>query len=282
MPLQRFPAKTFTPSRRWLQQGGCLSILVLLPLLYYGLYFARRGPLPAKPQLIAHRGGPAYAPENTLAAFRHAVALGVDWLELDVQMSQDGAVVVMHDETVERTTNGAGRVGDLSLAQIRALDAGNGKPPPTLAEVVTLAKAAGVGLLVEIKSPSLYPGLEVKVEQMITEANYVEQTIIQSFDHQALQTIHSLNPNIQLGALYGWGDLSVPGLQPGRAAWVCPMAEMVVFNPWLIQQAHNRGQQVFIWFGLIEHPLLMRFLLALGADGLIVDDPLALAKILDR
>src|SRR5512137_114803 len=110
-------------------------------------------------QIIAHRGGPAYAPENTLAAFRHAITLGVDWLELDVHLSRDGEVVVIHDETVNRTTNGVGRVADLSLAELRALDAGagGGERVPAFTEVLTLAKEAGVGLLVELKSPHLYP-----------------------------------------------------------------------------------------------------------------------------
>jgi glycerophosphoryl diester phosphodiesterase len=270
-------------TRHFKRRGcGCLFVLVLLPLLYYGLYFVRRGPLPANPQLIAHRGGPAYAPENTLAAFRQAIALGVDWLEMDVQMSKDGTLVVMHDETVDRTTNGTGRIADLTLEQIRALDAGNGEPVPTFEEVIALAKESGVRIIPEAKSPHLYPGLEAKMVQAVVESDYVGQSIIQSFGPQALHTIHALNPDVQLCALYGLWDLSLSGPQPGEANRVCPMAEMVVLNPWLIKQAHAEGRQAFVWFGLIEHPLVMRFILALGADGLIVDDPVALARILGR
>ena len=269
-------------SNLWVRQGGCLALLILLPLLYYGLYFIRRGPLPTKPQLIAHRGGPAYAPENTLAAFRNAIAIGVDWLEMDIQMTRDGALVVMHDETVDRTTDGTGRVADLTLAEIRALDAGNGEQVPTFEEVVTLAREADVGILVEIKSSHLFPGIEDKIVRIVVEADYIGKTIILSFDPQALDTIHALNPDIELCALYGLGQLSVRDVQPHQASCVGPMAEMVVLNPWLIQQVRDVERQVFVWFGVIEHPLVMRFLLTLGADGLIVDDPLALAKILDR
>ncbi|MBN1218067.1 MAG: glycerophosphodiester phosphodiesterase [Anaerolineae bacterium] len=269
-------------SKRWLRRGGCLSLLLLIPVLYYGLYLARRGPLPVRPQLIAHRGGSDLAPENTLAAFRQAIDLGVDWLEMDVQMTRDEALVVIHDETVDRTTNGTGRVADLTLAELRLLDAGNGEQVPTFEEVLVAAQDAGVGILPEIKSPHLYPGIETKVVQAVVEANYGEQTIIQSFDHASLETVHSLNPDIQLCALYGQGQLRIGGPQPGQASRICPMAEMVVLNSWLIRQAHAGGRQVFVWFGIIEHPLVMRFLLALGADGLIVDDPLALANILDR
>jgi glycerophosphoryl diester phosphodiesterase len=208
--------------------------------------------------------------------------MGVDWLEMDIQMTKDGALVVIHDETVNRTTNGAGRVADLTLAEIRAFDAGEGEQVPTFEEVVTLAREADVGILVEIKSPHLYPGIENSVVRTVVEADYVDQTIIQSFDHQALDTIHTLNPDVELCALYGLGHLSVRDVQPRPVSRVGPMAEMVVVNPWLIRQAHAADRQVFVWFGIIEHPLVMRFLLALGADGLIVDDPLALAKILDR
>ena len=89
-----------------------MLVLVLLLLLYYGAYFVSRGTLPTDPQLIAHRGGPVYAPENTLSAFRNAIETGIDWLEMDVQMTKDGTLVVIHDESVDRTTNGSGNVKD--------------------------------------------------------------------------------------------------------------------------------------------------------------------------
>jgi len=262
--------------------GGCLPAILLLPLLYYGLYFIKRDPLPNKPELIAHRGGPAYAPENTLAAFRNAIEIGADRLEMDVQMTKDGELVVIHDETVDRTTNGTGHVANLTLAEIRTLDAGNGEKIPTFAEVIALAKKGGVALLPEIKSPHLYPGIEGKMLQAIAAADYGEYTIIQSFDPNSVETLHTLDQEAQICQLYGQGVLSVKGPQPGNADRVCLMAEMVVLNPWMIQQNHEEGRQVFVWFGVIEHPLVMRFLLALGVDGLIVDDPLALAQILNR
>jgi glycerophosphoryl diester phosphodiesterase len=250
--------------------------------LYYGLYFIKRDPLPFNPELIAHRGGPAHAPENTLAAFKNAIETGVDRLEMDVQMTQDGELVVIHDETVDRTTNGTGRIADLTLAEIRALDAGNGEKIPTFAEVIALAKEGGIALLPEVKSPHLYPGIEEKVLQAIADADYGQYTIIQSFDPNSVDTLPRLDQDAQICQLYGQGVFSVKGPQPGNVDRVCLMAEMVVLNPWMIQQNHEEGRQIFVWFGAIEHPLVMRFLLALGVDGLIVDDPLALARILGR
>jgi glycerophosphoryl diester phosphodiesterase len=274
--------RRYSKNQSSLSRGGCLSAIVLLPLLYYGLYFIRRGPLPLNPEVIAHRGGPVYAPENTMAAFRNAIEIGVDRLEMDVQMTQDGALVVIHDETVDRTTNGTGQVADLTLAEIRALDAGNGEQIPTFEEVIVLAKESGVSLIPEIKSPHLYPGIEEKVARAIVEADLVERTIVQSFDPQSVERLHQINPEFHLCQLYDLGDLNVSGPQPGNAGRVCLMAEMVVLNPWMIKQTHDAGREAFVWFGAIEHSLVMRFLLALGADGLIVDDPLALAQILGR
>lgn len=271
-----------SPRQRLTWVKGYLLALLLLPLVHYGLYYFLRGALPATPQVIAHRGGPAYAPENTLAAFRHALTLGVDWLEMDVQMTREGELIVIHDETVDRTTNKQGWVKELTLAQIRALDAGKGEQVPTFAEVITLAKEAGVKLLPEVKSPHLYPGIEAKVVQAVVEADYVAQTVIQSFDPQALSRIKALNPAIRVCRLYGPGTFSLGQPQPNEAEFLCPMAEMVILNPWMIKQAHMAGRPVFVWFGLIEHPLVMRFLLALGVDGLIVDDPGALVTILNR
>lgn len=276
-------SKVSPPPKRWTRRGGgCLLVLILIPLFYYGFYLALRGPLPSDPQLIAHRGGPAYAPENTLAAFRSAIAIGADWIEMDIQMTKDGALIVMHDETVDRTTNGTGRVKDLTLEQILALDAGNGEQVPTFEEVIALAKKARVGILPEAKSPHLYPGIGAEMVQAIVEADYVEKTVIQSFDPQTLNTIKALDPDIQVCPLYGLGTLSLSGPQPGEANVLCSMAEMVILNPWMIKQAHAERRQVFVWFGVIEYPVVMRFVLALGADGLMVDDPVAMVNALGR
>jgi glycerophosphoryl diester phosphodiesterase len=273
--------------RRWLHWLGTGLFILFLPLvLSYSLYLTLRQPPPPNPQLIAHRGAhkgkSTPLPENTLAAFQQALDIGVDWLELDVHMTQDGVLVVIHDETVDRTTDGTGWVKDMTLEQLRVLDAGSGERIPTFEEVLDLAKEARVGLLPEIKSAQLYPGIEAKLVQQIVEADYVENTAIQSFTPEVLDTVHTLNSNLRVCPLYGLGHLTLSGPQPGEANTVCPMAEMVFLNPWMLHQAHTRNRQVFVWFGLIEHPLTMRLLLALGADGLMVDDPRTLAGILQR
>ena len=258
----------------------CLVVVILLPLLYYGLYFVLRGPLPHTPQLIAHRGGRAHNPENTLAAFRHAIDLEVDWLEFDVQVTKDGTLVVIHDETVDRTTNGTGRVADLTLEQIRALDAGNGEKVPTFDEVLTLAKEADIRIMPELKSPQLYPGIEGKLVEAVVAANYIDQTLIQSFNLETLETVRTLNPDIQVCPLYGLGKFNLSGLQPAGANIVCPMAEMAVIFPWMLRQTHQEGRQAYVWFGIIENSLTMRLIRAFDADGIMVDNTETLSEVL--
>lgn len=268
-----------TPTQRRLPRGcGCLLIPLVLLILYYGSYFALRGPRPS-PQAIAHRGGDITTPENTLAAFRNAIALGMDYLEFDVQMTADGHLVVIHDDTVDRTTNGTGLVGEMTLDQIRALDAGNGEQVPTFEEVIQLAKDKGVMILPEAKSPALYPGMPTKMVELVEEMEFLDRTVFQSFVPTALEEIQRVNDQAQTCPLFGlWKfNLSEP-----PAENVCPMAEMALLYPWMIRAAHQRGQPVYIWFGVIEHPLTMRLMLAFGADAVMVDDPAGLAEVLGR
>ncbi len=255
--------------------GGCLAILVVVPLMYYCAHALLRTPRLTSLQAIAHRGGPAYEPENTLAAFQNAISQGIDWLEFDVQMTKDGALVVIHDETVDRTTDGTGAVRDMTLEQIRSLDAGRGEKVPTFEEVMELAKTNGVKILPETKSAHLYPGLEEKLLQDLQQADYLDQTVIESFEAASLNRLHRLNPHVKLCALYGLWQISVSA-PPGDAQYVCPMAEMVLLNPGMIRQAHRQGRQVFIWFGAIENPFGLSAMRFFGADGLIVNDPMAL------
>lgn len=262
----------------WFTRGlGCLTQFValafILLLLYFGSYLLLRGPIPARPVAIAHRGDSAHQPESTLAAFRSAIAAGADWLEMDVQMSDDGHLVVIHDTTVDRTTNGSGRVADLTLAQLQALDAGNGEQIPTFADVLALASEADIPVMPEAKSPELYPGLEMQMVAALNGANYADRAVVQSFDSASLTRLHEIAPDLPLCALYGLGHFNLTGPQPGDATTVCPMAEMVLLYPWMIRQAHDEGRKVYVWFGALEHPWAIRLLVEFGADGVIADDP---------
>lgn len=257
-------------------------IAILAVLLYYTLARKVNGEHASKPLAIAHRGGAVHQPENTLAAFRQAVADGVGWLEFDVQRSADGELVVFHDTTVERTTDGTGAVADKTLAELRALDAGHGQRIPTLAEVLAYAKEAGVGIMPELKQPERYPGIERQLVEQIAAAGYLDHAVVQSFAPVTLAAVQALAPTIQTCQLTGVGQFDVRRSNPTGAASVCLMAEMVLLRPTLIGQAHDDGRQAYVWFGAVEHPWTMRLLLWLGADGLMVDDHQALMRILAR
>ena len=252
-----------------------MALLFLVPLIYYAVQALLRTPPSTSLEIIAHRGGLAYEPENTLAAFRNAINQGVDRLEFDVQMTKDGALVVIHDETVDRTTDGTGAVRDMTLEQIRSLDAGHGERIPTFQEVLDLAKASGIKILPETKSAHLYPGMEEKLLQALEQAGYVDRTVIQSFEPASLEKLHRLDPQAKLCALYGLWKFNV-GSPAGEAQYVCPMAEMVLLNPGMIRQAHKEGRQVFIYFGVMENRFGLSAMRFFGADGLIVNDPMPL------
>jgi glycerophosphoryl diester phosphodiesterase len=263
-----------------LRRRVAIIVLIVFGLIamYYGVSVGIGSATVETQQVIAHRGGAAHGPENTMAAFEQAVRDGADWIEFDVRMSSDGELVVMHDPTVDRTTDGSGTVAALTLAELEALDAGNGQHVPTFAQVVTFAKSAGVGILPEAKAPNI----EAAMVETIRQHGYEDRTIIQSFDPATLQTLHRLAPEIQLCAVYGQGVLRLPADQPGDARFVCPMAEMVIINPGMIRSAHATGREVLVWFGALESRLFMRTVLALGADGVIVDDPRTIRAMVEE
>ena len=172
-------------------------------------------PGPGRPQIIAHRGASGHAPENTLSAFLLAAEMGADGIELDVHLTVDGEVVVIHNDTVDATTDGRGRVSEMALHELKALDAGGwydaryaGERIPTLVEVF---KAIGRRLLinVEIKverglaSQKGQQGqLEAKVVRLIEDHQMSQQVLVSSFSAGTLRRVHKLCPNIPLGFLY--------------------------------------------------------------------------------
>src|SRR5215469_16982173 len=140
--------------------------------------------------VVGHRGAMGHSPENTMASFERGLELGADWIELDVHLSRDGALIVIHDETLERTTNGHGLVRDHSLAELKQLDAGDGERIPTLDEVLDWAKQRNTVIDIEIKNaPLYYEGVEQAVVDVLLRHDMVEQVIVISFDHAAVQRV---------------------------------------------------------------------------------------------
>lgn len=257
------------------RKGLGVAVLAALGLAvaWYGVAWVRHT-APAGPfQAIAHRGGPgsANAPEGTLAAFSASVAAGADWLEFDVHATRDGVLVVLHDDTVDRTTNGTGAVADLTYAQVSALDAGGGARIPTVAEVVELAKAAGVPILPEVKDGPLYPSVTPALLDLLDQEGYLDHTMIQAFEPSEISRILSLRPAARTCLLTGLWQFDPTTVPTGTTA-VCPMGEMVLLAPDMVRQAHAAGLLVFAWWGAAETGPTDAVLRAYGVDGLIVND----------
>jgi glycerophosphoryl diester phosphodiesterase len=241
---------------------------------WYGVAWLRHGPaLNGATVAIAHRGGSGGSgmPEGTLAAFQASIDAGADWLEFDVRRTADGVLVVLHDATVDRTTDGTGAIADLTLAQVRALDAGGGATTPTLEEVVDLAVKAGRPILPEIKDGLMHAGVTGQLVDLLRAKGYLHRAVIQAFEAETLVELRRLAPEARACWLTGlWQfDWTQP---PADAAYVCPMAEMVLLHPDMIRAAHASGRVVFAWWGALESPASDKLLEAYGVDGLIVDD----------
>lgn len=200
-----------------------------------------------RPLVGGHRGNPDEFPENTLASFRSAVELGVDLIECDVHMSSDGRLVVIHDHSLERTTNGSGLVMQHEWDDLRRLDAGRGERLPLLDEVIEIARSAGCGLAIEIKQlPFQYPGMERRVVDELRAADFIEHTCVISFFHPALPLLKSIEPRLQVGLL--------EGARPINATALMEEARADIYSPHFgaldgaqVDELHAAGRVVGVW-----------------------------------
>jgi len=195
---------------------------------------------------LAHRGYPLKYPENTMLGFRKALELGFSHLELDVQLTKDGVPAVIHDATVDRTTNGTGAINSFTLEEIRKLDAGQGEVVPTLEEALLFAKDR---MIVDIELKQMgdtYPGLEQKVIDLIKETGMEKQVFLTSFDHYSIERARSIDPDIELGlVIYGATPSIFPYLDEIGARYVS--VKYVYVTPAFMEEARKRGIQLIVW-----------------------------------
>ncbi|NMB20676.1 MAG: glycerophosphodiester phosphodiesterase [Firmicutes bacterium] len=203
--------------------------------------------------VMAHRGYSSKAPENTMPAFELALEAGSGGIELDVHMTRDGEVVVIHDATLERTTNGKGSVEDFTLAELRELDAGSwfssefkGVQLPTLREVLDLIKDQNVLLNVETKAALGYEELNEGVALLIDEYSMWEKTIISSFNHYALVHIKTLRPQARTGILYNCGLFNPWEYAKSVGASALHPHHKTIL-PELVEAAQAQGMMVNVW-----------------------------------
>jgi glycerophosphoryl diester phosphodiesterase len=218
---------------------------------------------------FAHRGASGHEPENTLLAIEKAIALGAHWIEIDVYCAE-GEPVVIHDERLEKTTNGTGYVTQQSLAYLRSLDAGKGQKIPMLREVFDLVNGRA-GINVELKGS----GTAAPVVRLIDEYRWFHEmyggwVLISSFDHSALAAIRSLDAAIPIGAL-GFG------FPPGHAGFAQDLGAVSVHTPVslvnraFVRDAHRRGLKVFVY--TVNDTEELKRLRAMGVDGVFTDYP---------
>ena len=222
---------------------------------------------------IAHRGASGTFPENTLSAFRAAIDAGADMCELDVQLTRDGAVVVIHDETVDRTTDGKGEVVALTLEEIQRLDAGakfkggtiRGERISTLDEVFA-ATSGKCGLNIELKAG----GVEAQVAAIMQARNAFADSIVSSFNWDYLKKIQTLHFNIRIALLAEEKpvDLMMNAVAM-RAHAINPRWDMVTAD--LCKAAHERGLKVYTW--TVDADARMRALAECGVDGIMTNYP---------
>ncbi len=225
---------------------------------------------------IAHRGASGYAPENTLAAFRRALALGATFIETDLQLTRDAHFVALHDDTVNRTTNGQGAVQHLTLAEVRRLDAGSwfgsefmGERIPTLLDIVEFSGKHDAVFYLELK-PNGFWGGEHALVSALRESGAIQRSVIISFDPVILQGLRKIEPTLMTGLLFD-GQIENPfekALEIG-ARQLAVKGDLV--SPNLLNEAHKRDLQVVCW--TINNPAHMRLLAAAGVDGIMSDYP---------
>ena len=226
--------------------------------------------------IIGHRGASGHAPENTLAAFKKALALGGNFIETDLQLSRDARFVAIHDDTVDRTTNGQGKVHDQTLAALRRLDAGSwfgseyaGERIPTLEEILEFSKKNDVVFYLELK-PSGSWGGEHALIGALRESGEVARVVVISFEPGILASLRKIEPTLMTGVLYD-GQIA----DPLQAAIDIGGRQVVVrgdlVTPSLIAEAHKRDLQVVCW--TVNHPGHIRLLMGAGVDGIMSDYP---------
>lgn len=239
--------------------------------------------------VVAHRGFSGAAPENTLAAFRKAMEIGCDMIELDVQLSKDGKVIVLHDDTVGRTTNGRGRAVDFTLKELKDLDAGSwfgrnfsGEKIPTLEEVLLLAKDR-VLVNIEIKHPEhgQYPVEELteKAVREVRNAGMIPQVIFSSFNPAALEWIKKNEPRLWVAFLFHRPWESLPEVTGEREYEVLNLRNLYLTRD-KIAALHRLGKKVNVYTVNSEEEI-ERFV-QWGADGIITNHPDRLIKILKK
>jgi len=215
--------------------------------------------------IIAHRGASAYEPENTLRATKRALELNAKMIEVDVRSSKDKQIIVIHDESVHRTTNGMGYVKDFMLEELKKLNAGKGERIPTLQEVINAVKRRAI-LIIEIKVLDI----EDSVVRTIGKEGVEKEVMITSFYHPILRRIKELNSIIKTGVIFKCHPIKPADLAlNARANSLFPEHRYVPKE--MVEEAHNSNLEIYPW--TIDDLDRAHQLIEMGVDGIVTNKP---------
>ncbi len=238
------------------------------------------------PLVIAHRGASMYAPENTIAAFELAVEMGAEGIELDTMLTADGTPIVIHDQSLERTTNGSGSVASKTIAEIKLLDAGStfdarfaGEKVPTLEEVFT---AVGDKILINVELKNYASPLDhlpETVVALVMKKGLSDRVLLSSFNPIALIKAQRASEKIRRAALTGGGPKILRGVVEAFTDYFALHPEVSLVNQGMIDKHHAAGNKVNAW--TVNEESEMMKLLSIGVDGLITDKPDIAKKVIE-
>ncbi len=218
--------------------------------------------------VIGHRGAMGHAPENTLQAIQIALDIGVDWIEIDVY-AVENEMVVIHDDDVDRTTNGHGPVMEHSLADLRKLDAGNGQQIPLLSEVVNLIDAKA-GLNIELKGPGTAAPVINYLNTQLPAHWAADQILLSSFDHLELLSAKRLSPIYNRAPLFWTGEIDYDFVMRELEA-VCINPSLHMVNQEIVDEAHSNGLAVLVY--TVNEKADIERMRKMGVDGIFTNFP---------
>lgn len=232
-------------------------------------------------KVLAHRGASAYAPENTMEAFKLAVEQGADGFEIDIHITKDGEIVVIHDDTIDRTSNGKGNVTDLSLAELKQYnynarfeDKYATAEIPTLRQVLELVKEHHLYLNIEVKDIMVqsqkYDGLNVAAAEMVRAYGLVDQVIFSSFNHKSMFELKQACPDMKTALLH-YSKLYKAEQYAKTVHADALHPHFIAVDADVVEQAHQIGVQVNVW--TVNQVSVMKQMIDAGVDAIITDCP---------
>ena len=235
--------------------------------------------------VLAHRGASGYAPENTLPAFQKAIEQKADGFELDVQMTKDGEIVVIHDETIDRTSDGKGWVKDYTLAELRKFNYNKTHPEyehadiPTMREVFELVKPTNLVINIEIKTGIVFYPIEEKLLALTKEFGMEERVFYSSFNHYTVKKIHELDPSTVVGFLYADGPIDMPAYGEKHGVNALHPALYNLQYPGFVEECKKRGLKLHVW--TVNEEKYVKMCMDAQTDSVITNYPDMARRVLE-